>query len=82
MDLILRDGASRSARISDIYMTSGWRTEKLVLKNIKNDADLGAIIQLRLESGYVGESAGKMDSPIDLTIYIKDIQFTKREMPA
>jgi len=78
IDLILRDGASRSARINGLCMASGWRTETINLDGIKNDVDLSSITQLRLESAYTGESADKIDSPIDLTVYVKDLQLTKR----
>jgi hypothetical protein len=76
IDLVLRDRNNRSARISGICMTSGWRTETVTLDDLKDSVELSSITQLRLESAYTGESAEKMDSPIDLTIYVKDMQLT------
>ncbi len=73
--LILRDSNNRCCRFSDIYLAANCKTETISLSNIRDDIDLSRITHLRFEYGYLGE--GKMDSPVDVTTYIKDIQIIK-----
>jgi len=75
--IILRDTNHRSVRLDDLYLSSKWRNETVSLKNKKGDIDLSKISHLRIESGYAGESAKMLDSPIDFKIYVKDLTITK-----
>lgn len=78
ISVIMRDIQNRSFVISDIYLTSSWKTETVSLDNIKNDIDLSAINHMRMESSFMGDpprEAGK--SPADMTMYIKDIKILK-----
>lgn len=74
LHLVLRDGTNRSCRLNDLYLTPDWKTERVSLDGIKGNIDLTKITHLRLEFGDVGESSKKMDSLIDVTIFIKTIQ--------
>lgn len=78
INVILRDANHRSVRLGDKYLSSRWREEALSLASAKRYIDLAHIDQLRIESGYVGESS-KPDSPVDLKIYVRDLTITKGE---
>lgn len=75
--VVLRDANKKSYRIGDIYLSSKWTSETIRLDNIKGNIDLSNIDHIRIECGYVGESAKDMDSPIDMTVYIKNINLLK-----
>lgn len=77
LSLVLRDVNNRSSRLSDIYLASGWRTQIISSQDVKEDIDISNITHLRFETGYTGDSSKDMDSPIDFTVYIKDIQISK-----
>lgn len=75
VSLVLRDMNNRAARLSDIYLTSDWKTKSIALNDVVGgNIDLTGITHMRLEYGYIGESSKEMDLPIDLTIYVKDIK--------
>jgi len=80
VSLVLKDVNNRSLRSDSIYLSSTWRAENIPLGEGKSDIDLSKITHVRLECGYVGESPKEMDSPIKLTIQIKDIKLTKKEI--
>lgn len=75
--LVLRDSANRTARVSDISLASNWRMESISLGALTDTVDLTKITHLRFEYGHIGESAKEIDSPIDVTIYVKDIKISK-----
>lgn len=75
MSIVIKDNRNKSRRLGDIYLASGWKTESIPLAEFKNDVNLSKITQMRFECGYLGEA--RMDSPIDVTVYIKDIKIAK-----
>ena len=75
--LVLRDVNNRALRLSDIYLASDWKTKTISLNGAGSNIDLSRITHFRLEYGQIGESATQMDSPIDVTIYVKDIKIIK-----
>ncbi len=77
ISLVLLDSNNRSYRLNDIYLASNWNTDTISFDNIKGGIDLSKITQLRFEYGYVGESSKLMDSLIELTVYIKNIELIK-----
>ena len=77
VNLVLRDSSNRSMRLSDISLASNWKEEVIRLAQIKNDIDLSNITHMRLEYGYIGESPKDMDSPIDISVFVKDVRITK-----
>ncbi len=79
INIIMRDVENRSFIVSDIYLTSSWKTETIPLDNIKKDIDLSATEHLRIESSFVGEPPREAgNSPVDMTMYIKDVKILKR----
>jgi hypothetical protein len=77
--VVLRDSNNRSARISDIYLSSSWKVTDISLEKTASDIDLRNISHFRIESGYTGESAKELDSSIDVSAYIKDIRISKEK---
>ena len=77
VNIVLRDTANKSYRTGDLYLSSKWSDKTIRLDNAKGDIDLANIDHLRIECGCVGESARDMDSPIDVTVYIKNIKILK-----
>lgn len=77
VSLVLRDSNNKSSRLGDIYLTSDWKTDRLSLDGIRKDIDLSSITHMRMEYDYIGESAKDVDSPIDVTIYLKDFHILK-----
>lgn len=73
--IVLKDTNNRSARLGEIYAPSGWEAKNITFADIKKDINLSSITHLRIECGYVGEA--KMDSPVDVTIYIKEFKILK-----
>jgi len=77
VNIALRDVNNRAARLNDMSLSSNW-TEKLIhLKYMKGEIDLSRVNHLRIECGYVGESAKEKNSPINVKLYIKKIGLTK-----
>jgi len=79
INVVLRDANHKSVRLGDTYLSSRWHEDALSLTDTKKYIDLTRIDQLRIESGYVGES-NKLDSPVDLKIYVKDLAITKGDV--
>lgn len=77
VSIVLRDTSNKSYRISDLYLSSNWSDKVIRLDNIKHNIDLANIDHIRIESGCVGESSVNMDSPIDVTVFIKNINIIK-----
>jgi len=77
MTLVLRDTSNKTARVSDISLASNWRTENISLASLADNVDLTKITHIRFEYGHIGESSKEIDSPIDVTIYVKDIKLSK-----
>lgn len=75
--LRLRDHNNKSSGTGDLYLSSRWKEEAISLDSMKNDIDLSGITQIRIESGYAGESGKMLDSPINFKIYVKDVNITK-----
>lgn len=75
--LVLRDADNRSARISDLSVSSKWSSKSLRLDAIGRDIDLSRIAHLRIESGSVGEASKDDDPKIPFRIYVKDISISK-----
>lgn len=73
LHLVLRDDNNRSYRLLYLYLTSNWKTDTISFDGIKENIDLSKITHLRFEYGDVGESSEKMDSYIDVTVFIKTI---------
>ncbi|MDD5495598.1 MAG: hypothetical protein PHP46_00685 [Candidatus Omnitrophica bacterium] len=76
--LVIRDNLNRSARVCDIYLGRDWIEKTIQLDNVKRDVDLSQISHMRLECGRIGEEADKMDKPIDVTVYVKEIRIAKK----
>lgn len=79
LNIVLRDADNRSSMLSDIYLVPGWKTNIISLSGIGSDMDISKITHLRLEYGYVGESGKEMDSPINVTIYLKDFHAVRED---
>lgn len=79
VNIVLRDAKNKSSRLRDVYLASDWKTDVLSLGEVRNDIDLSNITHLRIEYGHVGESVKEMDSPIDVTVYVKDFQILKED---
>lgn len=77
LTLVVRDANNKSYRFGDISLASNWKTETISFSAIRGSIDLSNITHLRLECGHIGESDKKMNSLIDVTIYIKDIRIVK-----
>jgi len=77
VNIVIRDTNSKTYRINDLYLSSKWSDKVIHLDNAKNNIDLSNIDHLRIECGYAGESSKEMDSPIDITVYIKNINLIK-----
>lgn len=77
VNIVIRDINNKSYRINDLYLTSKWSSKVIRLDSVKNNIDLSSIDHLRIECGYMGESSKEMDSPIDITVYIKNINLIK-----
>jgi hypothetical protein len=77
VSVVLRDASNKTYRINDLYLSSRWSDKLIKLNSVKGDIDLARIEHMRIEYGYVGESARDMDSPIDVTVYIKNINLLK-----
>jgi len=75
--LVLRDANNKSSKLRDLYLVPGWRTDAVALDAIKNDIDISKITHVRLEYGYLGDSPKDSDSPIAMTIYLKDLLIVK-----
>jgi len=77
VSVVLRDVGNKSYRINDLCLSSKWSEQSICLNNMRGNIDLSSIDHLRIESGRVGESARDADSPIDVTVYIKNINLQK-----
>lgn len=77
VSLVLKDSSNRSVRLGDISLASNWRQEVVQLAGMRKDIDLSRITHMRFECGYVGESPKDMDSPIDISVFVKDVKITK-----
>ncbi|MBI4974786.1 MAG: hypothetical protein HZC19_03160 [Candidatus Omnitrophica bacterium] len=77
LHLVLRDDRNRSCRLPDLYLISNWKTETVSFDDVKENIDLSKITHLRFEYGDVGESSKRMDSFIDVTIFIKTIEILR-----
>ncbi|MDP2913574.1 MAG: hypothetical protein Q8N91_06170 [Candidatus Omnitrophota bacterium] len=78
-NMILRDINNRAYRIKELYLSSRWQDEVIRLRGLRNNIDLSKIIQLRIESGYAGESGRMLDAPVAFTIYVKNLNITREE---
>lgn len=76
INIVLKDENNRTCRLNNMYLTSAWRAETISFDGIKEDIDLSKITHLRFEFGYIGES-DNINSPIDVTIYLKEMKITK-----
>lgn len=74
--IIMRDTKNKSVRLADTYLSSRWNDKTISLADVKGYVNLKSINHIRIESGYVGES-NKIDWPISLKIYVKDLTITK-----
>lgn len=77
INIVLRDANNKTYRINDLCLSSKWSDKLIRLDNAKGNVDLSSINHMRVECGYVGESAREMDSPIDIMVYIKNINLLK-----
>ena len=77
VSLVLRDSSNRSMRLNDMSLASSWQKKIVLLAKIKNDIDLLNITHIRLECGQIGESPKRMDSSIDISVFVKDLRITK-----
>ena len=77
INIVLRDTSDKSCSISDLYLTSNWKENVLHLGSMKKEIDLRNIKHMRIESGYTGESAKEKDSPINFTVYVKNLSAYK-----
>ena len=76
-NLVLRDVDNKTYRVNDICLASNWRSEEIKFGDMKKSMDMSRIIHMRIECGYIGESSEKLNSLIDYTIYIKNIELRK-----
>lgn len=76
--LILKDANNRAAR-RELYLSSRWQDEVVRPGEMRKDIDLSRITQLRIESGYTGESGRMLDSSIPFTIYLKNLNIIREE---
>ncbi len=77
VSVVLRDINNKTYRINDLSLSSQWSNRVVRLNTMKGNIDLSNIDQMRIECGYIGESAREMDSPIDVMVYIKNINLLK-----
>jgi len=80
ISVIFRDANNRALRSEDIYLSSTWRAERIGLQSASKYIDLTKITHMRLECNYVGDSPKETDSPINISVQLKDIQITKKEI--
>ena len=77
VNIILRDINNRSARLTDMSLPSNWNDKIIHPNKMEGDIDMTKVNHLRIECGYVGESAKEKDSLINVIVYIKNINLTK-----
>jgi len=77
INIVLRDTNNRSFRMDDISVPYNWSNKTIPLKKRGSNIDLTKVDHLRIETGYVGESASQKDSLINIMIYVKDINLIK-----
>lgn len=77
VNIVLRDTNNRSARLNDVSLPSNWNDKIIHPNKMEGGIDLSKVDHLRIECGYVGESAKEKDSPINVMVYIKNIDLTK-----
>jgi hypothetical protein len=77
VNIVLRDTNNRSARSNDLSLPSNWTDKVFDLNSMNGAVDLSSIDHMRIEYGHVGESIKDMDSPIDITIFVKTITILK-----
>ena len=77
VNIVLRDINNRSARLTDVSVSSNWNDKIIHPNKMEGDIDMTKVNHLRIECGYVGESAKEKDSFINVIVYIKNISLTK-----
>ncbi len=77
VNVVLRDVNNKSLRLPGLSLASGWTDETIALNGARNEIDLSNINHLRIEYGYVGESSKEADSPINVTVYLRNISLLK-----
>jgi hypothetical protein len=77
VSMVLRDVNNRSLRLNELCLSSKWHSQEIHLKDVKAAINLSKISGMRIEYGRVGELGGQINSPIDVTIYLKKIELPK-----
>lgn len=77
INIVLKDANNRSYKLDSVSLSSSWQDKVISLDSLQKDIDISSISQLRIESAYVGESSSQFDSPINVTIYVRNIKAIK-----
>lgn len=75
--ILLKDTSNRSIRLKELYLSSEWRDESILLSSSGRFIDISKINSLRVEYGRLGESAAEKDSSFESTIYLRDMNLSK-----